>query len=387
LKILFITPRIPYPINKGDKLRAYHFLRILKKRNEIILFSLDYENLQYDKARIKEICNHFFVHKISKIDGILNLILTPIRKLPFQVSLFYSKKIESKVREIVKKHSPGLIFCQLIRTAPLGANIEGIPKILDYVDTISEGLNKRKRESNLFMSFFFNLEYKKVKKYEKYVFDFFDKKIIITEHDKKYLPVKNKKNLYVIPNGVDTDYFSPVNVKKEYDLLFTGNLSYRPNVNAVEFLAKNIIPIVKKKYPNIRTLFVGASPCRKILSLKSDNIEIIGWVEDIRTYYSKAKIFVAPLKIGAGLQNKLLEAMAMELPSITTKLVQNGIGASLNNPLLIAETPEEFASSIIKLLEDPDTANRLGKNARQYVLNNYNWDIVEKKLSSIFSDE
>ena len=387
MKILFITPRIPYPINKGDKLRAYHFLRLLKKESEIILFSLDYENTVIDHKLLEEICDQFFFEKISILRILFNLFIAPFRKIPFQVSFFYSPRIKIKLNKIIEEYKPDIMVTQLIRTAEYIVDNSTIPKILDYIDAISEGLKRRKEESNIFVKFFLNIEYKRVKNYEKEIAKNFDKKIIITEHEKQYLPVENKDTIYVIPNGVDSEYFKPSIVEKEYDLLFIGNLEYIPNILAAKFITNEILPMLKIKYPHLKVLIAGANPSKKVLSLSSPNVKILGWVDDIREYYSKSKIFIAPLFIGTGLQNKLLEAMSMEMPSIVSDLVQNGICASKDNSIKIARSSMEFVTEITFLLSNPDIARDIGKKAREFVIKYYNWNIVEQKLKNIILNE
>ena len=126
---------------------------------------------------------------------------------------------------------------------------------------------------------------------------------------------------------MDTEFYKPVKRKKEYDLVFTGNMGYPPNVNSVIFLTEKILPVVRKKMPDIKIMFAGASPDPKVKAVNSENIKVTGWVDDIRNYYAKAKIFIAPMQIGTGLQNKLLEAMAMKIPCISSPLANNALEA------------------------------------------------------------
>ena len=201
------------------------------------------------------------------------------------------------------------------------------------------------------------------------------------------IPHNDKDKIAVVINGVDTDFFKPIKMEKEYDLVFTGNMGYPPNVNASLYLVKEILPLVRKQKPEITLTLAGASPHPDVKALESNNVHVTGWVEDIREYYAKARIFIAPMQIGTGLQNKLLEAMAMKIPSITSPLANQALEAEPGKEILVGDSPEEFADYIIKLLDDKKLSEKLADNGFSFVQNNYNWESATEKLEKIITNK
>ncbi len=386
MKIFYLTSRIPYPIDKGDKLRAYHQLRLLSEQHEVYLMSLDdecKENVEFEK--LKELAAHVKVIKLTKKRIFLNILRGFFSKIPFQNSFYFSQKIKKVIQQEVLDFNPDLIFCQLIRMSEYVINDSKNVKILDYIDVLSKGLERRKTTSNLFMKPVLYLEHKKVLNYESVAYNKFKNAIIITENDKEALQFNHKDNVKVIPNGIDIKHYSKLKIEKDIDLLFAGNMSYAPNVDAALYFVENVLPGIIKIHPNIKFYIAGASPSSRVKKIGNKNIVVTGWVEDIREYYSRAKVFVAPMQIGTGMQNKILEAMSMELPCVISSIAQGGIQAIDEENILIADTSEEFASKVIKLLSNKEYADKIGTNARSFVSKNFNWDSIGKKLNDYLS--
>lgn len=184
-------------------------------------------------------------------------------------------------------------------------------------------------------------------------------------------------------NGVDFDFFKPIDCRKEFDVVFTGNMAYPPNVDAALFLLKEIIPLAEKKCGKLKVAIAGANPHQALVALKSDYVTVTGWVEDIRLYYAQSKVFIAPMRIGTGLQNKLLEAMSMQIPCITTSLSNNALHAGLNKEILIGNTADELADCICNLLKDSDLYDNLANNAFAFIKENYSWKSNIDKLNNL----
>jgi len=227
------------------------------------------------------------------------------------------------------------------------------------------------------------LETKRLKKYEHLIFKEFEACTIISESDRNLIANYNNEDISVIPNGVDFDYFTPRTSNREFDILFTGNMSYPPNIISVEYLIKDIMPLVWKVRPETTLVVSGANPTVKLRSLESKNVKFTGWVEDMRDFYGKAGIFVAPMKIGSGLQNKLLEAMAMKLPCISSELANKSLGAIENDQILIGSTDLDYAEKIIDLLHDSNKANDLAAKGYEFVKSTYSWEKSNQNLEKI----
>lgn len=367
MKILMVLPRVPYPLEKGDKLRAFHQLRLLSKRHDIFLFCLNDTQLHPDALhKLQPYCKSIVIHDLSMICRLWNLFKVLFTGMPFQVGYFYSGRGRKKLKNLAENIKPDHIYCQLIRTAEYAKELP-FKKTIDYQDVFSKGIERRIHKSPWPIRWGFRSEYRRMIKYENKVFNWFDHKTIISEPDRDLIPHPDNKKIVIIPNGVNFEYFQPQSVSPVYDLLFTGNMSYPPNIDSVEFLVKDILPLVRRKHPEITLLIAGANPHHRVKALSEKNVTIGGWVRDMRDCYSQAKIFIAPMRIGTGLQNKLLEAMSMELPCITSPLANNALKADENTEILVGNSAEEQAQHILFLMDNPDKARTIGEKGGLFV--------------------
>ncbi len=379
--------RIPYPLEKGDKLRAFYQIRELSKHHDLIICAL-HDAPPHPEAYnvLHAFSEHIYFFRLCRTGIVFRLIAALISNQPFQVAYFFNRRIYKKIHTLVARHKPHHIYCQLIRTAEYMRNI-GIDKTLDYQDVFSAGLKRRMGVAPWYLKVLLKSEYLRVKRYEKKAFDFFDKHTIISYPDRELIPHHLNKKITVIPNGVDTDYFKPVKTNKTVDLIFSGNMGYPPNIDGAVYLVREIMPLVWKEDPGVRVAIVGATPAQQVRSLASDRVSVTGWVEDIRSQYGASKVFVAPMRIGTGLQNKVLEAMAMQLPCITSPLANKALNAINGKHLLIGRNTKEYAEHILSLLRNSDVRENLADNGYQFVLKKFNWQSNGKMLESVIVAE
>ena len=385
MKVFVLLSRIPWPLEKGDKLRAWHQLEELSKKHEIYLYCINDSAIpEGSLQQLEKICKEVHFYKLNRLLIYWHLFLGIFTRLPFQVHYFYQSKPKRQIQQLIEKIKPDHIYCQLIRTTEYVKSIHHIPKTLDYMDAFSKGIERRIKKESFFLRPIFRTEAKRLMAYESLIFDYFEKKTIITEQDRNYIYHPDQKQIAIIPNGVDTDYFKPIELEKKYDLIFHGNMSYAPNVDTAIFLANEILPVINKTHPNIKLLISGTNPLPKVLELAKDkNITVSGWIEDPRIAYASAKIFIAPLQIGTGLQNKLLEAMAMKIPCITSTLANNALKAIPGKEILIADTVEDYIKHIHTLLNDGNLAKELSENAYRLVIERFNWAASVKELERL----
>ena len=383
MKVLFILSRFPYPLEKGDKLRAYHQIRTLSAKHEIFLFAISDKRVEDWQVReMQKYCKAVNVFRLTFPSIIINICLTFFNKLPFQSGYFYSALAKRQLDAWIDAIKPALIIFQLIRTAAYSKNVKGTTLTLDYMDALSKGVERRIASVSPFLRPLFRMEYRRLLKYESAVAVEFDNLLIISKQDKELIPVNNER-IEVIKNGVDLTYFKHIDCEDEYDILFNGNMSYPPNIEGAEFLVKKIIPLVKEKIPSLKVLISGANPSARVKALGDQDVTISGWSEDIRQNFAKSKMLVAPMFYGSGLQNKLLEAMAMQKPCITSNLANNALGAIDGESILIADTPEEYAEHIILLLSDKAMREKIAKNGYRFVAQNYSWEKETEKLETL----
>lgn len=388
MKLLIALSRFPYPLEKGDKLRAYHQIKCLSQYFDICLFAIsDLPVAESDQKELEKYCSKIKIYQLSKLQIIGNLARAIGNGLPFQVSYFYNQKIQKSFDDCIQDFQPDAIYCQLIRTAPLVFNHPQIPKTLDYMDVFSKGMERRGHTSAFYMKPIIKWEYQKLLNYERKVFDAFDHHTIISEQDREWIPHPNKKEIAVIPNGVDFEFFHPQNQEIQFDILFNGNMNYPPNIESAVFLIEEIMPLVWKERPHTKVLISGASPHARVRDLQSDRVKVSGWMDDIRDSYAQSRLLVAPMFISIGLQNKLLEAMAMKVPCITSPLANNALKARVGVEILEENEPIAYAKQILDLLENPDQAMEMAHRAYDFVQKNYGWTAATLQLTKLIKED
>ena len=387
MKIFVLLPRIPYPLEKGDKLRAFNQIKQLSKHNEIILCALNDNpkvNEQEAFHALQPYCQSINFIKISKLQILLGLVRAFFKGLPLQCGYFYNRKAAKKVDSVIAKHKPEILYGQLLRVAEY-IRYKNLPKAIDFQDIFSYGMKRRADIASPLIRPIFNMEYQRLKRYEAAIFNDFAVRSIICEPDRALFPHERRNEILIIPNGVDHEYFKPQECEKKYDLVFTGNMSYPPNVNAVEYLSHEILPIVWKTLPDVKLYIAGASPDPKVKKVASERIIVSGWLDDIRTAYAQSRVFIAPMRIGTGLQNKLLEAMSMHLPAITSPLANASLGAKPNEEIMVGSNAQEMAQHIITLLTDTQKAEQIAQAGFDFTNRVYDWgkatEILEHAMS------
>jgi len=385
MKLFFLLPRVPYPTEKGDKLRAFHQITHLAKHHEIIICALNEGVLHEDAIPVlSKYASAVHIIPLSRATIISNIIRALFTGKPLQVGYYYNKATKKIIQSLINKYRPDHIFCQLIRMADYVKDLP-VQKTLDYQDVFSKGVERRLAGSSLFLRPFLRLEYNRMLESERDAFDRFDNKIIISYPDRDLIPHPERNKIVVVANGVDSSFFHPLEREKEYDLLFTGNMGYPPNVQSCEFLINRILPLVLGKKPGLKVLIAGANPAMRVRVLRSLQVEVSGWVPDMREAYARARIFIAPMQLGTGLQNKLLEAMAMNIPCITSPLANQALNARNGEEILIGETPQEYADHVVSLLNDTALAARIAGQGQRFVLKNYSWEAETAKINELIT--
>jgi len=385
MRLFVLLSRVPYPLEKGDKLRAFHQVVQLSKKNEVVLCALNPDrklNKPDAFSALQPYCRSINFIDIPLAGRLWNIFLAFFKGLPLQVGYFYSCKAARKINKLIEAYKPDHIYCQLLRTAEYVKH-STIHKTIDYQDVFSYGVKRRMEKAPFYTKPVFKLEYKRLRKYESAIFDLFDHKTIISIPDRDLMPHPERNKIHVIPNGVDHDFFAPVDTEKTVDLVFTGNMAYPPNVDAAEFLVNEIMPLVWKEMPGAKVMIAGATPDKRVTSLKSDEVTVTGWLDDIRDSYAGAKVFIAPMQIGTGLQNKLLEAMSMKVPSITTPLANDALQAVDGESILIGKDAPTLAKKILDLLKDEVLYLKIAENGFAFVKQHYSWEEATDKLHNI----
>jgi sugar transferase (PEP-CTERM/EpsH1 system associated) len=371
-KVLFLTPRFPHPLDKGDKLRAFHQIKVLADHHDVVLCALSHDPVS--PASVKALdpyCTRIEVIPLSRFRSWLHTAAAGLRNEPLQVGYFWSRAAGKRVRRLIGELAPDHVVAQLIRTARYVRDLP-VTKTIDYMDAFSRGLRQREEMSSVPVRLMLGRERRAVRNYERAVFDEFDHHTIISERDRHVIDHDQRDSIRLVPNGVDLEAFAPRSEPAKADLLFVGNMSYSPNVTAATILAREILPLVQETRPGCRLLVAGTAPTRAVLRLRSASVTVTGWIDDIAGCYARSRVFVAPMMAATGIQNKLLQAMASGLPCVTTSLANQALGAGPDE-VLLAQTPREFADAVEHLLSDPEAARELGRKGRELVLRSFQW--------------
>lgn len=384
-KVAIFASRFPYPLEKGDKLRLFYQLRGLHATCDLYLFAIGEEEIsKSDFEHILPFVKEIHFYRLDLFNRILAVLTGFNSGLPWQTLFFYNDDIKKSIGEKLKIINPDHLYCQLARMA---CYVSDLPykKTLDYMDAFGVGMERRVKVARWPIKWIYKKESRLMKKYEQKLLSEFDHFTIISDQDCFALTGNLKNDKIIInSNGIDDSFFTYPEKDKIYDLLFVGNMGYLPNIEAAEFLVKKIIPLLPA---GINLLIAGARPHRRVLELQSDSVKVGGWYDDIREAYAGAKVFVAPIWSGTGQQNKILEAMAMKLPCITTAVVNNAIRAEDGLQIVLANDEKTFAEKIKKLLDSHETRLYIGSMAKKFVKQNYSWNNNIESLSRIFASK
>lgn len=397
MKILVALPRFPYPLEKGDKLRAYNQIKELSKNNEIYLFCVSHTKVLPEHVeQLRPYCQDICCVNSPKLANYKNIVRNYLHTKSLQIGYWDSRKARKAVKEFVRKVQPDVIYSQMVRTMPWISRLP-YPKVMDYQDALSMNTERRMDQTRGLWHYILHFEFKMLRSTEYNAFKIFDALTIISEPDSDAIPRPKNGEIHIIPNGVDFDFFdrtkipSPAGAAPKWDIVFCGNMGYEPNVHAAQYLVKEVMPLVWKEVPGATVLLAGANPKHGVSNLASDKVSVSGYVVDIRECYAASSIFVAPMLTGSGLQNKLLEAMAMQLPCVTTSIANDSLGARDGSEVLIGDNAEAFAAHIVSLLRDADKRASLAQSGRQYALDHFSWETscqqLEAVLKSVVNNE
>lgn len=396
MRILLLTSRIPYPVIGGDKLRTYNFCQgLLNEGHEITLITL-YENETdlLETFKTYEDQNKKFYSKIIPIKfnrtlAYFKAVKALTNQLPFTVNFFYSSKMQKAVNEEFNNNKFDITISHLIRTTEYVKNF-AVPKMVDLTDAFSLLYERRiQLRRNYFDKFKINCEYKRVIDYEVKIINEFDKCFIISEVDKDFLSkYTDTSNVEIIPNGVNSEYFYFYN--GEYDknnLVFTGNMRTIANNDAAMYFGDKIFPKIKQIKPDAKFTIIGANPRKELIEMSQNinGITVTGEVEDVREYLRTAAVSVCPVRIAAGVQNKILESMSMGIPVITSPEGAEGLKVT-DNEIIIAHNDEEFVNAVLDIIQNTEKRAMYSKNARKFIEEYYSWsDIGEILHNSLHS--
>lgn len=392
MKILMLTPYLPYPLLSGGQIRTYNLLKKLSQKHEITLFALIKENSERKHIpELEKYCAKVKVFKRSqKPFTLTNIWRTAFSSFPFLVVRNYVPETIDAISKELSDHEYDLIHAETFYMMPHLPKTN-VPTLLveqtieylgyeSYAEKVKFPLIKR----------LLKLDIAKIKRWEKYYWNYCDKLIVMSEDDKKFIAreIGSVDKIEVVANGVDAAWFAQ---KKQHlpadpTVLSVGTFKWLPNVEAVTFLVKEVWPHIKQKVADSKLWIVGNAPTKEVLAFQSKDpaITVTGGIPDIRDAFKGAHVLLAPVFSGKGTRYKILEAMASETPIVATSIAVEGLGVKHGQEVLISNTAEGLAELTVGLLQDKVKRERLAKNGRKFVTENYDWQSISKKLDQVY---
>lgn len=394
MKILFLSTWFPYPPNNGARLRVYNLMKALAKRHDVFLVSLLQEDSKREDAvKLNDICTVVSLHKSRWFNPrTVKSFLGFFSSRPRSNVDTYDPAVKSAVQKAIDRVKPDVIVVSTLNVVEYVLdNLNNIPSVL--IDHNCEyAVLKRNAESvsGVLKSWRYELGWKKFARWEARICQKFTAVVMVSAEDRQQMleSAPHLANIHVIPNGADVDHFDPTLWSPVRDrLVYNGALTYSANLDAVEYFATSIYPLLKLKEPNARLMVTGRTDGVDLRVVNNcPGVELTGYVDDIRDVLYKSAACVVPLRKGGGMRHKIPEAMAAGVPVVSTSMGAEGLDCVHDEHVLIADTPHTFAAAVERVLADADLAHRLRQNARELIEKRYSWPVIGELFVSLVEE-
>ena len=387
MRILCLTSRLPYPPHRGDRLRVFNFIKELSREHQLSLISFvagpsEFEHLD----PLRPYCRDVQVLQMDARRSALAVLANLWRREPLQALYYRARGMQGLVDRTLTRERFDAIYVHLFRMAPYVIGRSDVYRIVDLTDVISQEVSRSLPYRRAVWRLLYWFERPRIERYERTVAEAFEETWLISEADRRILSaVCPEANIHVVTNGVDVERFYPSGRSAEDNhLVFVGHLRVFHNVDAVTHLVRDVLPLVRQRVPEVTLDVVGADPGPQVQQLaKAQGVSVLGFVPDLNKVLNRAAVFVAPLRFAAGVQNKVLEAMAAGRPVVTTSIVNKGLGAQPGQEVLIADDAMTMADRIADLLGDESLRRQIGQAGLRFVRQTYSWQKVSERMRKI----
>ena len=395
MRILFITDYMPYPPITGDLIRNYNLIRRIARHHQVSLVAFKNASIEDDGvSHMKQFCHRVEAvnlvrrHKLVRIPGLFRYLTAGI---PIDIEFLQSDMMAHRIKRLVYSEAFDIVQIEQTRMA---LYLEALPpncyskNILVFHNVASKQYNRIARiASTPFEKIRTRLHSLMLQRWEPRYAERFDLCIAMSELDRRLLMRANPNlQVEVVPNGVDTHLYQPIESNtNQLAVLIVGSMSYAPNADGALWFCNNILPYIRQELNKVQVWIVGISPPPSVVALRSDDVHVTGRVENVVPYYERNKVCVVPLRAGGGTRLKILEAMALGRPVVSTSIGCEGLDLVDGQHLLIADEPKQFAKKTVNLLKDKSLYHYIATKARELVVTRYNWDVISNKLLEIYS--
>ena len=396
MRILIVTDYLPYPPISGDRIRVYSMLRQIARHHSVsVVGFLQSPEDSIGISHLRRFCERveaLALRRRARVTRIPGLLRHVVAGIPFEFEFLRSDELACRINELASSSEFDIIQFEQSRMAPY---LDALPAdhgskcilvlhnlAADQYDRISHIELARVRRLRAW------LHGRMLRRWEPRYAERFDHCITVSERDRSALMMTNPRlKVDVVPNGVDTRLHRPLAWDgSQASLLFIGNLSYAPNTDGALWFCKQILPEIRRRVGGTRLCIVGNAPPPELLELSEDGTEVTGRVDSILPYYRRCRVAVVPLRAGGGTRLKILEAMALGRPVVSTSIGCEGLDVEHGRHILIADTPNQFAEATVCLLTDLKLCQRLSMEARELVVTKYDWDVVTSRLLDVYSE-
>ncbi len=389
-RILFLARRVPFPPDRGDKIATYHILRHLAARHDVEVACLadgasDLANL----PEVEQFGVRAFGVPVSKWAARRRAALALMTGRPLSVAALDTGRLRRWIRQRHAAQPFDAVFVYSGNMAQFADSLGDIPRILHFSDLDSRKWAQYARRAGFFQRWIYALEAGRLARYEARVARAFTHSLLCTPNElEDLLEMVPGAPASCLKNGVDLELFQPLTTadKQPGNIVFTGVMDYFPNVDGVIWFAEHVLPLVRERVPGATFTIVGTRPTAAVRALSTrEGVEVTGRIPDVRPYLARAEIAVVPLRMARGIQNKLLEAMAMGLPCVAATPAFTGADVECGRDVLVADEVAEFADHCVALLQDEQRRTELGRNAREAVERNYQWSDQLRPLDDLLA--
>lgn len=385
MRVLMLAHRVPYPPFTGDRLRAYHIARHLARRHQLTLACPVTEDEHSTSRQLRRLLPDVEYAPLTALGRSVAALSALAGPRPLSVGYFASRALARRVDARLAQERFDVVY---VSSSPMAQYVSAreLPVVLDFVDVDSDKWAQYAAATPPPRRWLYRLEARRLRRYEAQVGRQAAVAVFVTPAEEALFRTSAPDaRTVVIPNGVDTEYFQPGAraAASPPTIVFTGALDYRPNVDGVLHFSDAVLPRVRAEVPDVRCLVVGRRPSRAIRRLRRQAIDVIGDVPDVRPYMRQAHVAIAPLRLARGLQNKVLEAMAMGLPVVASPGPAQGVSAMVGRDWFVETTPAAFAARVVHLLRDAGARRDVGRCARAFVQRHHDWPQVLRDVDAV----
>jgi sugar transferase (PEP-CTERM/EpsH1 system associated) len=382
MKILLLASRIPYPLHDGENLRVFHFSKYLSRHHQLHL--LAYGSGLPPAPEAARYFRRIHIVETASINGSDHQLMPRLmRAFSPDHMYFFDPRIASRLSHLLKEDRFDLVWIPAWQMIPYARDLQNVPIFIDVMDDGVLELARELRWSRSLNKAAINLK----RLFVTYLFErrYFNRTALcalVSERDAEVLhKVCPQAKRVVIPNGVDSDYFKPLKLPEDFpSLIFEGNMGFAPSIDAVLYFCREIFPLIQEKISEVKFYIVGKNPSGEVRNLGSEQIFVTGYVDDVRLFLDRASVFVCPMRKGAGIKNKVLQAWAMAKPVVATSVALGGLRVVPDENIIVADGARSFAQKVVRLLENSYLREKLGRRARETVREHYSWEQQARSL-------